>query len=71
MRSSRVGVKVRTVTLPYPQAGVDVDKVEDMMLVESILAGEALSFKVGVRPKIGIRPHECLFAMKVVVVGCA
>lgn len=39
--SARVGVKVRTVTLPYPQAGVDVDKVEDMLLVESILAKAA------------------------------
>ncbi|MEI8384970.1 MAG: nucleotidyltransferase family protein [Nitrosomonadaceae bacterium] len=45
--SSRVAVKVRTVTLPYPQAGVDVDKVEDMMLVESILAGGAFSFENG------------------------
>ncbi len=41
--SARVGVKVRTVTLPYPQAGVDVDKVEDMLLVESILAKAAAS----------------------------
>ena len=41
--SARVGVKVRTVTLPYPQAGVDVDKVEDMLLVESILARAAAS----------------------------
>ncbi len=41
--SARVGVKVRTVTLPYPQAGVDVDKVEDMLLVESILARAAES----------------------------
>ena len=49
--SSRVGVKVRTVTLPYPQAGVDVDKVEDMMLVESILAGEALPSQGGSEAK--------------------
>ena len=41
--SGRVGVKVRTVILPYPQAGVDVDKVEDMLLVESILARAAAS----------------------------
>jgi len=41
--SARVGVKVRTVTLPYPQAGVDVDKVEDMLLVESILTRAAAS----------------------------
>lgn len=41
--STRVGVKVRTVALPYPQAGVDVDKVEDMLLVESILAKAAAS----------------------------
>lgn len=41
--SARVGVKVRTVSLPYPQAGVDVDKVEDMLLVESILARAAAS----------------------------
>jgi hypothetical protein len=49
--SSRVGVKVRTVTLPYPQAGVDVDKVEDMMLVESILAGEVLFSQGGSETK--------------------
>jgi hypothetical protein len=26
------------VFLPYPQAGVDVDKVEDLLLAESVLA---------------------------------
>ncbi|GDX60784.1 hypothetical protein LBMAG32_03180 [Nitrosomonadaceae bacterium] len=38
--SVKAGVKIKAVILPYPQAGVDVDKVEDMMLVESILRNE-------------------------------
>jgi CTP:molybdopterin cytidylyltransferase MocA len=38
---AKTGIKVRPVFLPYPQAGVDVDKVEDMLLVESVLAGAA------------------------------
>ena len=39
--AAKTGILVRPVFLPYPQAGVDVDKVEDMLLVESVLAGEA------------------------------
>ena len=39
--AAKTGIKVRPVFLPYPQAGVDVDKVEDMLLVESVLAGAA------------------------------
>lgn len=38
---AKTGIGVRPVFLPYPQAGVDVDKVEDMVLVESVLAGVA------------------------------
>ncbi|WP_097065976.1 nucleotidyltransferase family protein [Nitrosovibrio sp. Nv4] len=38
---AKTGIRVQPVFLPYPQAGVDVDKVEDMLLVESVLAGEA------------------------------
>lgn len=39
--SAKTGIGVRPVFLPYPQAGVDVDKVEDMLLAESVLAGVA------------------------------
>ena len=38
---AKTGIRVRPVFLPYPQAGVDVDKVEDMLLVESVLARAA------------------------------
>jgi GTP:adenosylcobinamide-phosphate guanylyltransferase len=34
----RTGINVSVVFLPYPQAGIDVDKVADLLLVESILA---------------------------------
>jgi hypothetical protein len=37
--SAKTGIKVRPVFLPYPQAGVDVDKVEDLRLAESVLNG--------------------------------
>jgi GTP:adenosylcobinamide-phosphate guanylyltransferase len=36
--AARTGIKVSAVFLPYPQAGIDVDKVADLLLVESILA---------------------------------
>ncbi|MEP7370976.1 MAG: nucleotidyltransferase family protein [Nitrosospira sp.] len=36
---AKTGIGVQPVFLPFPQAGVDVDKVEDMLLVESVLAG--------------------------------
>lgn len=39
--ATKTGIKVRPVFLPYPRAGVDVDKVEDMLLAESVLAGAA------------------------------
>lgn len=39
--SAKTGIRIRPVFLPYPQAGVDVDKVEDMLLAESVLAGTA------------------------------
>ena len=35
----KTGIRVKPVFLPYPEAGVDVDKVEDMLLAESVLAG--------------------------------
>lgn len=43
--STKTGIHIQPVMLPYPQAGVDVDKVEDMLLVESVLSGrqDALS----------------------------
>jgi len=37
--AAKTGIRVLPVFLPYPQAGVDVDKVEDMLLVESVLSG--------------------------------
>ena len=36
--SDRTGLKVQPVFLPYPQAAVDVDKIEDLLLAESLLA---------------------------------
>lgn len=36
--AAKTGIEVQPVFLPYPQAGVDVDKVEDMLLAESVLA---------------------------------
>jgi GTP:adenosylcobinamide-phosphate guanylyltransferase len=36
--AARTGINVSVVFLPYPQAGIDVDKVADLLLVESILA---------------------------------
>lgn len=35
--SVKTGVRVRPVILPFPDAGIDVDKVEDLQLVKSIL----------------------------------
>lgn len=40
--SAKAGVRSRAVIIPYAQAGVDVDKAEDIVLVESILE-EAMS----------------------------
>lgn len=36
--SGKAGVRVRSVILPFPEAGIDVDKVEDLQLVKSVLA---------------------------------
>jgi len=36
--SKKTGVQICPVILPFPEAGIDVDKVEDLQLVESILA---------------------------------
>lgn len=41
--AARTGIKVSPVFLPYPQAGIDVDKVADLLLVESILAEQRSS----------------------------
>jgi CTP:molybdopterin cytidylyltransferase MocA len=38
--SAKTGISVLPVFLPFPQAGVDVDKVEDLRLVESVLRGD-------------------------------
>ncbi len=36
--AAKSGVKVHPVFLPYPQAGVDVDKIEDVRLAEAVLS---------------------------------
>lgn len=41
--SQRVGVQVRPVLLPWPEAAVDVDTLDDFELVEQILAERAAS----------------------------
>ncbi len=33
----QIGIRVKIVTLPFPEAGVDVDTVGDLMLVETLL----------------------------------
>ena len=40
--SAKVGVRSQAVIIPYANAGVDVDKAEDIALVESVLEKEAL-----------------------------
>jgi hypothetical protein len=35
--SAKAGVRSQAVIIPYAQAGVDVDKAEDIVLVESVL----------------------------------
>lgn len=45
--SAKTGIRIKAVILPYPQAGVDVDKVEDMLLAESILAQAAVPSRDG------------------------
>ncbi|MDO9312347.1 MAG: hypothetical protein Q7T85_11755, partial [Nitrosomonas sp.] len=42
--SEKSGVKVQGIMLDDPRAGVDVDKVEDLVLVESILKKKPYSF---------------------------
>ena len=38
-RASRaIGVRIRAVPLPFPEAAIDVDRVTDLMLAERILA---------------------------------
>lgn len=36
--SKKIGIHVQAIMLPFPQAGIDVDKVEDLLLAETILA---------------------------------
>ncbi len=33
----QIGIRVKIVSLPFPEAGVDVDTVDDLMLVETLL----------------------------------
>jgi GTP:adenosylcobinamide-phosphate guanylyltransferase len=41
--SAKTGIRVLPVFLPFPEAGVDVDKVDDLRLVESVLRGSPIS----------------------------
>lgn len=41
--STKAGVRSQAVIIPYANAGVDVDKAEDIALVESVLEKEALA----------------------------
>ena len=36
--SIKTGVHVQAIMLPFPQAGIDVDKVEDLLLAEAVIA---------------------------------
>ena len=36
--SIKTGIHVQAIMLPFPQAGIDVDKVEDLLLAETVLA---------------------------------
>lgn len=36
--SIKTGIRAQAVMLPYPQAGIDVDKIEDLRLAESVLS---------------------------------
>lgn len=45
--AAKTGIRVAPVFLPYPEAGVDVDKVEDMLLAESVVAATASVSGVG------------------------
>lgn len=36
--SKKTGIHVQAIMLPFPQAGIDVDKVEDLLLAETILS---------------------------------
>ncbi|NKB37239.1 MAG: NTP transferase domain-containing protein [Gammaproteobacteria bacterium] len=41
--SSRLGVKVKPVILPFARAGIDVDTVKDKLLIEKILANDSVT----------------------------
>lgn len=42
--ATKSGVRVKTIVLPDPRAGIDVDKVEDLLLAESIVNKAPVSF---------------------------
>ncbi|BBL33947.1 hypothetical protein Nstercoris_00175 [Nitrosomonas stercoris] len=52
--SERTNIRICPVILPFPEAGIDVDKVEDWQLVESILAADtnALPSKPSALPPV-------------------
>ena len=41
--AEKSGVKIQVIMLDDPRAGIDVDKVEDLMLAESILSQKSIS----------------------------
>lgn len=41
LASQRIGVSIRPVNMPYPEAAIDVDKPDDLALVESIIRNRA------------------------------
>jgi hypothetical protein len=50
--SQKTGIHVQAIMLPFPQAGIDVDKVEDLMLAETILAKTMPPDSIGHETKI-------------------
>lgn len=48
--SSKTAINISAIRLPFPQAGIDVDKVEDLLLAESILAATMTSSDVENEP---------------------
>ena len=53
--AARSGVNVRPLLLPYQQAGVDVDKIEDMLLAEAVLSGSMPESS----SRFGLRDPSC------------
>ncbi len=57
--SNRIGSRLRPVILPFARAGIDVDKAEDLYLVESILVAEETAGGTGPRsPDRGVEEGD-------------